>query len=102
MGRINVWQGNYKESIKILKECIKINPNYIDSYSALFDVYFWSDRWREALELIKLVEQNSSSVHEISDKIMRARRQARKKQTASLIKKTRKQQAETAIVSLEQ
>jgi phosphoglycerol transferase MdoB-like AlkP superfamily enzyme len=102
MGRINVWQGNYKESIKILKECIKMNPNYIDSYSALFDVYFWSERWREALELITLVEQNSSSVNEISDKIMRARRQAHKKQTASLLKKTRKQQAEIAIASLEQ
>ena len=79
-----------------------MNPNYIDSYSAVFDVYFWSERWREALELIKIVEQNSSSVNEISDKIMRARRQAHKKQTASLIKKTRKQQAQIAIASLEQ
>lgn len=83
MGRINVWNGNYEESIKILKDCIKINPNYIDSYSALFDVYFWSDRHKEALELIKLAEQNSSSVNEIADKISRARRQSRKKQTAS-------------------
>ncbi len=82
-GRINVWKGDYETSIKILKECIKMNPNYIDSYSALFDVYFWSDRHKDALELIKLAEQNSSSVNEISDKIARARNQSRKKQTAS-------------------
>lgn len=82
-GRINVWRGKYDSSIKILKECIKMNPSYIDSYAALFDVYFWSDRHNEALELIKLAEQNSSSVNEIADKIARARRQSRKKQTAS-------------------
>ncbi|SHI88284.1 sulfatase-like hydrolase/transferase [Pseudozobellia thermophila] len=79
MGRVSVWNGDYGASIRILKECIKMNPNYIDSYSALFDVYYWSDRTTEALELIKLVEANSSSVHEITDKIDRAKRQARKK-----------------------
>lgn len=101
-GRVNVWQGNYKASIEILKACIKLNPNYIDSYSALFDVYFWSDRYREALELIDLVEQNSSSVNEIVDKIARARRQARKMQVASSIKKPVKQKTETVMVSLDQ
>ncbi|WP_149275851.1 LTA synthase family protein [Pareuzebyella sediminis] len=78
-GRVNVWSGNYEASIEILNECIKMNPNYIDSYAALFDVYFWSERSKEALELIDLVEQNSSSVNEIADKITRAKRQARKK-----------------------
>ncbi len=53
-----------------------MNPNYIDSYAALFDVYFWTDRSKEALELIEQVEQNSSSAHEIADKIERARKQA--------------------------
>ncbi|MFD2606863.1 sulfatase-like hydrolase/transferase [Euzebyella marina] len=79
MGRVSVWSGDYPSSIKILKECIKMNPNYIDSYSALFDVYYWSERTKEALELIDLVEQNSSSAHEIADKIERAKREARKK-----------------------
>lgn len=78
MGRVSVWSGDYSSSIKILKECIKMNPNYIDSYSALFDVYYWSDRTHEALELINSVQENSSSAHEIKDKIDRAKRQARK------------------------
>ena len=84
-GRINVWDGNYEKSIAILKDCIKSNPNYIDSYAALFDVYFWSGRVKDALELIERVEQNSSSVNEIKDKIDRAKREARKRRiTASL------------------
>jgi len=79
MGRIYVWRGNYEKSIETLTGCIKMNPNYIDSYAALFDVYFWSGRTKEALELIELVEQNSSDAAQIADKIARARREARKK-----------------------
>lgn len=86
-GRVNVWMGNYDTSIEILKDCIKMNPNYIDSYSALFDVYFWSERSKEAMELIDQVERNSSSAHEIEDKIERARRQAQKKGMAAAMKK---------------
>ncbi|TMM57368.1 LTA synthase family protein [Maribacter algarum] len=101
-GRVNVWQGNYKTSIGILQECIKMNPNYIDSYAALFDVYFWSDRHLEALELVDLAQQNSSSVNEISDKIARAKRQARKN-GVSLTKKVPKEQTkETAELVFEE
>ncbi len=82
MGRINVWRGNYDKSIDILTGCIKMNPNYIDSYAALFDVYFWAGKTKEALELIELVEQNSSGVAEIADKIARAKREAKKKGVA--------------------
>jgi len=52
--------------------------DYVDSYSALFDVYFWNKRNREALELIDLVESNSSSANIVADKIARARREAKK------------------------
>ena len=79
MGRVNVWQGNYDKSIEILKACIKMNPDYIDSYAALFDVYFWGDRVKDALELTEIVEQRSSDVAEIADKIARAKRVARQK-----------------------
>ncbi|MEH6746808.1 MAG: sulfatase-like hydrolase/transferase [Maribacter arcticus] len=78
MGRVNSWKGNHDKATEILKECININPNYIDSYAALFDVYFWSDKTKEALELIIAVEANSASANEISAKISRARSQAKK------------------------
>ena len=101
-GRVNVWQGNYKASIEILNECINMNPNYIDSYSALFDVYYWSDRHHEALELIKLAQQNSSSVDEIAHKIARARIEARKNGIKVFNKNSKNKPRETAEISLNQ
>jgi lipopolysaccharide biosynthesis regulator YciM len=77
-GRINAWRGNSEAAIEILKECIKMNPDYVDSYAALFDVYFWNKLNREALELIHLVQTNSSSAEVVADKIARAKREARK------------------------
>lgn len=81
-GRINAWRGNYDTSIEILKTCIKNNPDYIDSYAALFDVYFWSDKNTEAIQLIDEVKNNSSYVDEIADKIARARKQVSKRTAA--------------------
>ena len=81
-GRINAWQGNYDKAIEIFESCIKMNPEYIDSYSALFDVYFWSGKNKEAYDLIDMVEQNSASVNEIADKIARAKREFGKRKTA--------------------
>jgi len=101
-GRVNVWRGNYETSIAILKGCIKMNPNYIDSYAALFDVYYWSDRTKEALELIEQVEQNSSSVGEIADKIARAKRQARKKRIAAFETNLKQSKTETVSTSFEE
>lgn len=77
-GRLHIWKGNYEESVKILKECIAMNPNYIDSYAALFDVYFWYDKYAEGLALVDIVQENSASVNEISNKIARAKTSARK------------------------
>jgi len=77
-GRLHIWKGNYEESVKILKECIAMNPNYIDSYAALFDVYFWYDKYAEGLALVDIVQENSASANEISNKIARAKTSARK------------------------
>ena len=77
-GRLHIWKGNYEESVKILKECIAMNPNYIDSYAALFDVYFWYDKHAEGLALVDIVQENSASANEISNKIARAKTSAKK------------------------
>ncbi|GMN08853.1 hypothetical protein MTsPCn9_06910 [Croceitalea sp. MTPC9] len=98
MGRVNAWRGNSETAIEILRECIKINPDYIDSYSALFDVYFWNGLNHEALELIELVQANSSNADVVSDKIARARREARKVG----IKTYKKPEPEKVVASLEQ
>jgi tetratricopeptide (TPR) repeat protein len=83
-GRINAWQGNHDKAIEIFQNCIQLNPEYIDSYSALFDVYFWADRDREAFDLIEIVQQNSASANEIADKIARAKREYEKRKTAGI------------------
>lgn len=101
-GRVNVWKGDYKKSIEILNESIQMNPNYIDSYAALFDVYFWSERHRDALELIELANQNSSSVGEIADKIARAKREARKNGIVLIKKAPKKETNETAHITFEE
>lgn len=77
-GRLHIWKGNYEESVKILKECIAMKHNYIDSYAALFDVYFWYDKHAEGLALVDIVQKNSASANEISNKIARAKTSARK------------------------
>ena len=101
-GRVNVWKGDYKKSIEILNESIQMNPNYIDSYAALFDVYFWSERHRDALELIELANQNSSSVGEIADKIARAKREARKNGIVLIKKAPKKETNKTAHITFEE
>jgi len=55
-----------------------MNPNYIDSYAALFDVYFWYDKYEEGLALVDIVQENSASANEIYSKISRAKNVARK------------------------
>ncbi len=95
-GRVNIWQGNTEISIKILKSCIKTNPDYIDSYSALFDVYFWSGRSEEALALIEQVERNGSDIEVITDKIARAHRQDK---TTTTTTNTTKQKSKAELAS---
>lgn len=79
MGRINAWEGNYSESIHILKSCIELNPSYLDSYGALLDVYFWSDKTEAAMTLIAQMDKNEIDTSSIISKIIRAKEEAKKK-----------------------
>ena len=78
MGRVNAWRGNRDIAIELFKECININPEYVDTYSALFDVYFWDGRHLEALQLIETAKQNNTDLKILSQKIIRAKQEARK------------------------
>lgn len=100
-GRVNAWQGNYDKAIEILKSCIQMNPEYTDSYSALFDVYFWSDQDKEGFELIDIVQQNSSSAGDVADKIARAKREYSKRKTASSTNKSTQPDSDTNLASLD-
>ncbi|MEJ1221942.1 sulfatase-like hydrolase/transferase [Sediminicola sp. 1XM1-17] len=73
LGRVNAWNGEYGESISILKEVIRKYPNYIDGYAALLDVYFWSDKNEEALLLIDPLKKHNIKSPEIIKKMSRAK-----------------------------
>lgn len=72
LGRVNAWNGEYGESIAILKEVIRKYPYYIDGYAALLDVYFWSDKNEQALLLIDPLKKYKIKSPEIAKKMFRA------------------------------
>ncbi|WP_411030801.1 sulfatase-like hydrolase/transferase [Spongiimicrobium sp. 3-5] len=71
MGRVHAWQGNYGEAITILKETVRKYPMYSDCYSALLDVYFWSDKHSQALVLYDLIRRNGMDNRDIKNKMDR-------------------------------
>ena len=83
LGRLNAWQGKYEAAKNILHECISMYPEYIDSYAALFDVYYWSNDTLGALALLKCMQHNSVSTNALSEKIVRANRDTIKAETVS-------------------
>lgn len=100
MGRVNAWRGNREEAIKIFKECININAEYVDTYSALFDVYFWDSRHVEALELIETAKQNNTDLGVLAQKIGRAKSEAKK--AGKSLSKAKEGINEDVVASLEE
>lgn len=75
MGRIHAWKTDYIKAEELLKKVIKKYPVYADGYAALFDVYFWAKQPQKAIELEALVKTNKITSQEISEKIIRAKKQ---------------------------
>lgn len=71
-GRIKSWTKNYDESEKILLKCISTNPTYADSYSALLDVYFWSNQNNKSIELESIIIKNDVQNANLLTKLKRA------------------------------
>ena len=100
MGRINAWEGNYSESVRILRACVRLNPSYLDSYEALLDVYFWSNKTEAAMRLIAHMNKSEIDTSAISSKIKRARQEAKKKQINTFNQKSFKQKEEGIEIAL--
>lgn len=79
MGRINAWQGNYSRAAEILEGAVLKYPVYADAYSALLDVYFWSDTNEKALMLERQMQRNEVENQELQDKLKRAMKILHKK-----------------------
>ncbi|MEZ2414251.1 sulfatase-like hydrolase/transferase [Muriicola sp. E247] len=80
-GRIYAWNKEYSRAAIILEKTIKKYPVYADAYSALLDVYFWSDTNYKVAELKKLIRKHRIGNEELSDKIKRAEDKMKQDQT---------------------
>ncbi|WP_445385046.1 sulfatase-like hydrolase/transferase [Robiginitalea sp. IMCC44478] len=84
MGRINAWNGQYEEAIAILEQVVQKYPVYDDCYSALLDVYFWSDQNRRALYLKPLIEKHMPGNSRLKAKMQLAMEQLAKQQASEV------------------
>jgi hypothetical protein len=81
MGRIHAWNKEYAKAAIILEATIKKYPVYADGYSALLDVYFWSDSNYKVADLKALIRKNRIENNELLNKIKRAEDKMKKEQT---------------------
>ncbi|NER11262.1 Phosphoglycerol transferase MdoB [Muriicola jejuensis] len=80
-GRIFAWNKEYEQAAQLLEKTIKKYPVYADAYSALLDVYFWSDTNYKALDLKALIKKHRLDSEELRSKIKRAEDKMKKDQT---------------------
>ncbi len=81
MGRIHAWNKEYAQAATILETAVKKYPVYADGYSALLDVYFWSDTNYKVADLKALIRKNRIENDELHKKIKRAEEKMKKEQT---------------------
>lgn len=81
-GRIAAWNGQYGKAERILKECLRKNPLYADTYAALLDVYYWSGNNHKATELEKTMKDHQLQDADLQEKLLRAYRSVKKDTTA--------------------
>lgn len=78
-GRTLAWDGDYKNAEIELLDVINRTPFYEDGYSALMDVYFWSDQDKKAIKIGEQAIANKISNPEISSKLLRSTKNINKK-----------------------
>lgn len=71
-GRTLTWDGDYKNAEIELLEAINRMPFYEDGYSALMDVYYWSDQNKKAVKVGKQALSNKINNPEIGFKLARS------------------------------
>jgi len=71
-GRTLSWDGMYKEAEETLLDAVNRDPFYFDSYSALLDMYWWSDQEEKGVELAKKALKNKIENPEIAFKLAKS------------------------------
>jgi lipoteichoic acid synthase len=78
-GRTLAWDGDYKNAETELLEAINRMPFYDDGYSALMDVYFWSDQNKKAVKIGKQALSNKINDPEIGFKLAKSYQRVKNK-----------------------
>ncbi|HSQ45923.1 MAG TPA: sulfatase-like hydrolase/transferase, partial [Lutibacter sp.] len=71
-GRTYAWEGNYKSAEEQLLNVMKRTPYYEDTYSALMDLYWWSQQDEKALNLEQKARESEIKSIEFSFKLAQA------------------------------
>ena len=72
-GRMLAWEGNYQKAETELLDAIKRTPFETDTYSALMDVYKWSNQNAKAVQIGKKAIDSGISNPEIKAKLAQAK-----------------------------
>jgi len=71
-GRILAWEGKYENAEIELLNVVKRSPYYEGGYSALLDLYWWSEQDEKAIEIAKKVKENEIKNPDIGFKLAKA------------------------------
>jgi len=83
-GRTLAWDGDYKNSEKELLKAIERAPFYFDSYSALMDIYFWSEKDKKVIDIGKRALGRGVPEPEIGFKLAKAYKRLKKNKQAKM------------------
>ncbi|WP_232457062.1 sulfatase-like hydrolase/transferase [Polaribacter sp. SA4-12] len=65
------WDGNYKESEKVLFNALDRSPYYYDIYLAFLDMYWWSSQYKKAENIFQKAKKNNIKNDSIAFKMAR-------------------------------
>jgi phosphoglycerol transferase MdoB-like AlkP superfamily enzyme len=71
-GRTYAWEGNYKSAEEQLLNVLKRTPYYEDTYSALMDLYWWSQQDEKALNIAEKAKEHEINNADFSFKLAQA------------------------------
>jgi len=71
-GRTLAWDGSYKKAQKVLLNALNRDPFYPDTYSALLDLYWWSNKDGKSVLLMDKAKKNKINNNELNFKLAKA------------------------------
>lgn len=71
-GRTFAWEGNYKNAEEQFLNVLKRTPYYEDTYSALLDLYWWSQQDEKAINLTQKAKESDIKSIDFSFKLAQA------------------------------